>query len=433
MADKRAKMRSLRRTARDFMVWLNALKKRAEKKDPHAMLSEEEWGKIWVDPANPEFTHSYHQLLALKKDIAQLMEQMHHIDVTRKRHELVAAQARGELSRENVMAALEADHLNEAQIVFCTLSTAGSQIMMRYLRRRWDLVLIDEAAQSVELSTLVALQHQVSRCILIGDPQQLPATVQINSAAARLYQQSLFERLARAGHKVVMLSTQYRMHPAISSFPSRHFYQGRLQDGPNVAAPAWQRPFHQERRFQPLLFYDVTAETRSKTGSRSSYNPAEAQFVVTLLKQFVENWAPTGSNAPQKLSVGVITPYAAQRAHLDRLLKEAMVEAKRQDRASNGWDGVTLKVATVDGFQGGEKDVIVFSCVRAGGRRGIGFLADIRRMNVGLTRARHACWVVGDSRALVTNVHWKAFLDHCKTNGCYVAPEKIKAVSLGML
>uniref|UniRef100_A0A7S3YED5 Uncharacterized protein n=2 Tax=Lotharella globosa TaxID=91324 RepID=A0A7S3YED5_9EUKA len=83
MADKRAKMRSLRRTARDFMVWLNALKKRAEKKDPHAMLSEEEWGKIWVDPANPEFTHSYHQLLALKKDIAQLMEQMHHIDVTR--------------------------------------------------------------------------------------------------------------------------------------------------------------------------------------------------------------------------------------------------------------------------------------------------------------------------------------------------------------
>jgi hypothetical protein len=139
---------------------------------------------------------------------------------------------------------------------------------------------------------------------------------------------------------------------------------------------------------------------------------------VGLVGAFVHHRMRHGLGAGQPpVSIGVITPYAQQRTRLNQALDEAIVREK--------WAGVTVKVATVDGFQGGEKDLIVFSCVRGPGSQhrasSIGFLADIRRMNVALTRAKYACWVVGNSRALTRDPNWAAFLKHCmrtKTLAC---------------
>eukprot|EP00472_Partenskyella_glossopodia_P012562 CAMPEP_0197538068 /NCGR_PEP_ID=MMETSP1318-20131121/58741_1 /TAXON_ID=552666 /ORGANISM="Partenskyella glossopodia, Strain RCC365" /LENGTH=338 /DNA_ID=CAMNT_0043096389 /DNA_START=169 /DNA_END=1185 /DNA_ORIENTATION=- len=328
-----------------------------------------------------------------------------------------------------IRSAIESSYLDEAQIVFCTLSTAGSEMMLSRVRRAWDYVLIDEAAQSVELSTLIALQHRVHRCVLIGDPEQLPAVVNITSGNAALYQQSMFERFKRGGHPVQMLSTQYRMHPKISAFPSKHFYGSRLRDGENVRSPTWNKLFHTDSRFRPMQFFDVhSTDSRDKI-THSAYNTKEIDFVISLLRNFVEKWVnpPPKNPVPgvpvRLLTVGIITPYAEQRRRIERKVARLTTRDNqtKADGSASAWKSVALKVATVDGFQGGEKDVIIFSCVRSNRRGGIGFLADIRRMNVALTRARHACWVVGNSSALSVNPHWRSFLDHCKEHGSFVS------------
>jgi len=405
----RAKKANLEKLAKQFMEWHNGEVLKRENIFPH-QLGEKRWGKIEL----PQTDSNYKQIAELKMHLTQLHEQLRAAQLYIQRHHWLAQLKTGKegfRTPDSIRNMLESSMLDEAQIVFCTLSTAGSQIVLNHARKPWDYVLIDEAAQSVELSTLVALQHRVSRCILIGDPQQLPATVNITSGNARLYQQSLFERLMRAGHQVMMLNTQYRMHPLISAFPSRHFYKARLMDGGNVRSAAWTKPYHSDRRYKPLMFFNVRSSHKLDNRTHSAYNDAEATFAVALLEGFVRYWGERESKMHGRtMSVGVITPYSAQRRRLENRLSQI----RKRDKS---WNNVSLKVATVDGFQGGEKDVIVFSCVRSGGRSGIGFLADIRRMNVALTRARYACWVVGDAFALDQNHHWGAFIRHCRTTG----------------
>lgn len=154
-----------------------------------------------------------------------------------------------------------------------------------------------------------------------------------------------------------------------------------------------------------------------------------SQVVAGLCKEFAQKLELDGATDP--MTLGVITPYAEQRRMLDKRLKSEAARNPEQfksihvkvsmrsiPKTSN--DLSPRKVATVDGFQGGERDVIIFSCVQSGGRGSIGFLADVRRMNVALTRARYACWVIGDPRALNSNPHWKDFIYHCQRSGAYV-------------
>uniref|UniRef100_A0A7S2QTD2 AAA+ ATPase domain-containing protein n=1 Tax=Norrisiella sphaerica TaxID=552664 RepID=A0A7S2QTD2_9EUKA len=425
LAKMRSKLNELKKKAVEFMLWYNCeiikqvMQDQKLTKPPSLDMSR--WGSVELSPNHP----LYVPVEALKRDLAHQMEEMQYARLCQWRHELVA-KAPGNKKEAAVgdgliKKALQTSHLNEAQIVFCTLSTAGSEAMKH--KRAWDFVLIDEAAQSVELSTLVALQQQVTRCILIGDPQQLPATVTMSSANARLYQQSLFERLARAGHPVVMLDTQYRMHPDISSFPSKHFYNSRLSDAPNVQSEAWQKSFHTDSRFRPLQFFDVQSKQQRDSVSRSSFNTQEVKFVVALGKAFVQEYVWPKAEAKmlqRRVSIGIITPYSQQRRRIDQDLQRIIREERKM------WSHVDLKVATVDGFQGGEKDIIIFSCVRSGGHGGIGFLADIRRMNVALTRARFGCWVVGNARALERNPHWGKFLKHCKARDCFVGAREAR-------
>lgn len=128
---------------------------------------------------------------------------------------------------------LETNILDSTHIVMTTLGSSGSRTLEGI--NQFSVIVIDEAAQSCEPSMLPALQLGSSHCVLVGDPQQLPATIFSMSGRSTKYDRSLFQRLEEAGHHVYMLNTQYRMHPMISSFPRRIFYDGSLIDGPNVS------------------------------------------------------------------------------------------------------------------------------------------------------------------------------------------------------
>ena len=130
--------------------------------------------------------------------------------------------------------------LDSVHIVMTTLGTAGNRVLES--AAKFEVVVVDEAAQSVEPATLSALQLGSRHCILVGDPQQLPATIFNVSGRNTKYDRSLFQRLEEAGHKVYMLNQQYRMHPVISDFPRRIFYGGNLLDGPNVQNPEYGNP-----------------------------------------------------------------------------------------------------------------------------------------------------------------------------------------------
>lgn len=288
--------------------------------------------------------------------------------------------------------------LSRASIIACTLSKAGSG-QFNSLKRGFDALIIDEAAQAVELSTLVPLRERVARVVLVGDPKQLPATVKSVAAARARYDRSLFERIADSGVAPSMLRVQYRMHPFLREFPSKRFYNGLLTDGPSVMERV-QRTcsrIYTSTCFQPFLLYDLP-NSREEDVNGSKWNRGEAQFCVQLCESMFNMCADVRMH---KWSVGFVSPYREQVNALRRELS----------RSSSSFSStLSVEVNTVDGFQGREKDVIIFSCVRSSHRGGIGFLRDIRRLNVAITRARFCLFVVGDVRTLVRDETWDALV-----------------------
>lgn len=196
--------------------------------------------------------------------------------------------------------------LEEASIVFSTLSFAGAGIFYR-MSRRFDVVVIDEAAQAVEPSILIPLVMGCEQVFLIGDPVQLPATVISTRATEHQYDKSMFKRLQVAGYPVQVLNVQYRMHPQISQFPGKEFYQGRLTDGQTVVGET-KRPYHAFGVFGPLAFFDVVGVEKVPHGSASIVNEEEAQFVLHLYRELVS----AGPELRHTASVAVISPYKAQ-------------------------------------------------------------------------------------------------------------------------
>lgn len=279
---------------------------------------------------------------------------------------------------EEARANLEASFANEAEIVFTTVSSSGRKLFSR-LTHGFDMVVIDEAAQASEVGVLPPLSLGAARCVLVGDPQQLPATVISKAAGTLLYSRSLFERFQQAGCPTMLLSMQYRMHPQIRDFPSRYFYQGRLTDSESVVNLP-DEVYYKDPLLRPYIFYDITHGRESHRGGSVSYqNMHEAQFCLRVYEHLQKTVKSLGLG---KISVGIITPYKLQLKCLQREFEDVL----------NSEEGKDLYINTVDAFQGQERDVIIMSCVRAS-NHGVGFVADIRRMNVALTRARRALWV----------------------------------------
>ncbi|XP_034220367.1 probable helicase MAGATAMA 3 isoform X10 [Prunus dulcis] len=301
----------------------------------------------------------------------------------------------GSKDRDGGADRFRAEILEEAVIVFSTLSFSGSPLFSKY-NRGFDVVIIDEAAQAVEPAILVPLTNGCKQVFLIGDPVQLPATVISPIAAKFGYGMSLFERFQRAGYPVTMLKMQYRMHPEIRSFPSREFYSESLEDGPNIKEQT-KRSWHDYRCFGPFCFFDLH-EAKESEDSGSKSNDAEVEFVMLLYNKLVSKYPELKSSH----QFAIISPYAAQVNLLKERFKSTFgVQSEK-----------VVDITTVDGCQGREKDVAIFSCVRASEKGAIGFLADFRRMNVGITRAKSSILVVGSASTLRKgDKHWNNLVE----------------------
>ena len=344
---------------------------------------------------------------------------------------LRTASGRGDKSDEYASEAV-----SRATLVFATLASSGQGIMANMPPP--DALIVDEAAQALESEVLIAFARRPRRCLLVGDPAQLPATMASEVARRAGHDVSLMQRLLNIanGEKLAvgapglrewytLLDTQYRMHPDISKFPSAQFYRGCVRDAdvvlnrglgfhpvnPSVDSIPWIK--------SPFVFVNVASgrETRggdikggvtSKAGksrnqsSDSIGNAAEAELAAALASTLPRALAPRGDVAAATRDGhfcgtpgAIIAFYAEQvrriRAELDDDGSVANRSLKRIARLSTGFvPGLFDRpgVHSVDSFQGSEADVVVLSAVRANDRGTVGFLSDKRRLNVALTRAR---------------------------------------------
>jgi senataxin len=275
----------------------------------------------------------------------------------------------GDLDRRRAREAV----LNNAQIICATLSASGHE-MFQKMSIEFDTVIVDEAAQCVEMSALIPLKYGCAKCILVGDPKQLPPTVFSKEAARFQYEQSLFVRMQKNHpNDVHLLDTQYRMHPEISLYPSRTFYDGKLLDGGDMAGIRKQ-PWHQSMLLGPYRFFDVQGQHSAAPKGHSLINLAEIDIAMQLYTRLTTDY----SDINFKGKVGIITPYKSQLRELKSRFTTKYGATIIED----------IEFNTTDAFQGRESEIIIFSCVRASPQGGIGFLQDIRRMNLAITHAR---------------------------------------------
>lgn len=298
---------------------------------------------------------------------------------------------------------IQQELIDSAHVVCATLSGSGHD-MFKNLSVEFETVIIDEAAQCIELSALIPLKYGCSKCILVGDPKQLPPTVLSKMAANYGYEQSLFVRMQKNHpNDIHLLDTQYRMHPEISQFPSQQFYEGKLVDGDDMLALRKQ-PWHSSPLLGPYRFFDVKGEQQRGQG-HSLMNTAEIKVAMQLYKRATTDY----KGVDWRGKVGIITPYKAQlhqlRLEFQRVYGDAIFDK--------------VEFNTTDAFQGREAEIIIFSCVRAQASGGVGFLNDIRRMNVGLTRAKASLWVLGDSQSLIQGSYWKRLIVDAQERGRY--------------
>nr|POE59118.1 helicase sen1 [Quercus suber] len=315
-----------------------------------------------------------------------------------------------ELNRKRAQQAV----LNDAHVICATLSGSGHD-MFRSLSIEFETVIIDEAAQCVEMSSLIPLKYGCVKCIMVGDPKQLPPTVFSKEAAKFQYEQSLFVRMQRNfADEVHLLDTQYRMHPDISMFPSKMFYDGLLKDGEGMAGLR-EKPWHKSLLLAPYRFYDVQGQQQSAPKGHSLVNKAEISVAIALYERLLTDFKDYDFND----QIGIITPYKSQL----KALKDSFSNRFGRDILNN------VEFNTTDAFQGRESEVIIFSCVRASPAGGIGFLQDIRRMNVGLTRAKSSLWVLGNSESLVRGQYWKKLVQDAQARDCYTSGDVIRMLA----
>ena len=316
--------------------------------------------------------------------------------------------------------------LINSEIIFVTLNSAGGNDLRLLLNESeynynsnndnnlFDHCIIDEAGQCTEPDILIPLIYNINSVVLVGDPQQLPATVFSHGPSSWLYERSLFERLMANGYPVNFLKIQYRMHYEISKFPNKHFYNNKLMNGDGILSNQYNKIYHKEMLFKPLLYFNIKNSNEIKNRT-SLWNLDEIKFIIAHLKLFYSIYTNPSKydnnviNEINKLSVGIITPYKQQRNQISKFIDDnELLKSKN------------IEVATVDFYQGREKDIIIFSCVRAGGKYGIGFLSDIRRMNVAITRAKYCLWIVGNEVSLNTNPDWSKLLNDIKDRMLYI-------------
>ena len=297
----------------------------------------------------------------------------------------------------------EREILGSADVICCTCVGAGDPRLARF---KFRTVLIDESTQSAEPECMIPLVLGCKQVVLVGDHQQLGPVIMNKKAAKAGLNQSLFERLVILGCAPIRLNVQYRMHPCLSEFPSNMFYEGSLQNGVTM---------HQRIRRDvdfpwpvndaPMMFWSNLGNEEISASGTSYLNRTEASNVEKIITRFFKAGV-------QPQDIGIITPYEGQRSYVVTSMQNTGSFKKEQYKE--------IEVASVDAFQGREKDFIVLSCVRSNDHQGIGFLSDPRRLNVALTRAKYGLVILGNPKVLSKHPLWHYLLLHFKERNCLV-------------
>ena len=380
----------------------------------------------------------------------------------------------------------EHDILVNTPILCTTLNNAGNERLKR-ARLSYEYLIVDESSQCVEPLTLIPLCHDVKKLILVGDHMQLPATVFYPKASKILYNRSLFERLIDNKYPRFILTVQYRMQKNISEFISKTFYENKLTNDENHVEKINKELMYDIIKIgNNFSFFDVKyGEELFEEDKKSYINEKEIKFSFYLIKKIIseilkkidfyrnlrdkkkkqsktendktnQNDVDTIYEEDQKIKTlrnykfAIICTYKAQ------VMK--FREMKRKDKFF--WDKNLndIEINTVDSFQGQERDIVIFSTVRANFKEesmvleegeipgsahstqqldsdsndkscnniGIGFLNDFRRMNVGLSRAKAGCFIVGHYETLKNNNYWMKLMNYCKDKKSFFQVEKNK-------
>ncbi|XP_049873921.1 uncharacterized protein LOC126372288 isoform X2 [Pectinophora gossypiella] len=310
----------------------------------------------------------------------------------------------GEVMRAEQLVAAERRIIEGADIVVTTLASAHNH-KMRGLRRRIALCIVDEAGQAIEPETLIPLTLDVTKLTLIGDPQQLPGFICSQRAKKHGLGESLFSRLTSCaeqwpeGSPVVLLNQQYRMQADIADYPNRAFYGGQILSVP---------PLRPDIDIPPYSIVGISSGDKGQGASGANEMEAWGVSRVVIALSCVLR--------PHNLSLAVITPYNAHKELIKKNLRCLQDPSETQ-----------IEVNTVDSFQGQERDVVVVSLARSAG---VGFLTDTGRMNVMLTRARHALLVCLNPHAMIKNYQWRTLVEDAQRRNLYrVLPNKMCQVA----
>jgi superfamily I DNA and/or RNA helicase len=259
----------------------------------------------------------------------------------------------------------------------------------------FPLVVLDEAAQTTEPALLCALTAARSnQIVLCGDTRQLSPTVTLMALRDTLGV-SPMARLEKLGVEQRTLRVQYRMTPSLLKHPSDYFYGGLVTCADTVCEPAAPSGFPWPSKL-PLVFIHVGSNLEKSHDFGGKSNPAEARLVAKIVVDLI---------ASENNNIAVISPYSKQ----VQLIRS---ELSLQRNTSS------VRVGTVDSFQGQETDIVIFSCTRSNDRSEIGFLRDSRRLCVAISRARRGLIIIGDQKVLKTCQHWSALLASCTARDC---------------
>lgn len=332
----------------------------------------------------------YPQLWSIRKAIRELRQQRKHADSWHQKMERLKSRA------TELELRIRSSLFGEARVIASTLTGAANRVLEG---EKYSTLFIDEAAQALEAACWIAIR-KAGRVILAGDHCQLPPTVKSIMALKGGLGKTLMERIVEnKPETVTLLKMQYRMNEQIMKFSSEWFYNGMVESAPTVS-------------HRGILDYDTpmmwidTAECDGKeefVGENfGRINRAEAELTLQTLQQYLEKIGKQRI-LEESIDVGIISPYRAQVQLLRKELRKR--EFFRPYRH-------LLTVNTVDGFQGQERDIILISLVRSNDGGDIGFLRDLRRMNVAITRARMKLIILGSSETMTSHPFYKKLYEY---------------------
>ena len=341
----------------------------------------------------------YPELWSIRKAIRQIKENRKKGENT---HQKIARlRDRASEIEMNINAQL----FDEARVVACTLVGSANKILVR---QKFSTLFIDEAAQALEPACWIAIRR-ASRVILAGDHQQLPPTIKCYEAMRQGLGKTLMERIVENQPAAVsLLKVQYRMNDEIMQFSSDWFYNGEVESDKSVKNRSVLDLEH------PILWIDgselTTEEEKEELSFKEEFigeshgriNKAEAELVLATLEDYINKIGKTRF-LEERLDIGIISPYKVQTQYLRQQIKKR--EFFRPYRHA-------ISVNTVDGFQGQERDIIMISLVRSNNEGQIGFLNDLRRMNVAMTRARMKLIIFGNKETLQHHAFYRKLIKY---------------------